>query len=73
MLIMKIIRGKLSKNKSTVYVVTRNQRRIQEEDYNNKIQAIERAELLIDALKEFDPRDARNVEIHITSYPQNFS
>ena len=70
---MRIIRDKLSKHKSTVYVVTRNQRRIQEEDYNNKIQAVERAELLIEALKKFDPRDARNVEIYITSYPQNFS
>lgn len=69
---MRIIRSKISKNKSTVYVVTRDKRRVQSEDYTNKLQAIERAELLIESLKQFDPTDSRKVEIFITSYPRNF-
>jgi hypothetical protein len=69
---MRIIRDKISKNKSPVYVVTRDKRRIQEQDYNNKLQAIERAEILVEALKKFDPEDARKVEVYITSYPRNF-
>ena len=69
---MKIIRDKISKNKNTVYVVTRDERRVQEQDYTNKLEAIDRAERLVEALKRFDPEDAKKVQIYITSYPQNF-
>lgn len=69
---MRIIRDKISKHKNTVYVVTRDERRVQEQDYTNKLEAIDRAERLVESLKRFDPEDAKKVQIYITSYPQNF-
>ena len=69
---MRIIRDKISKHKNTVYVVTRDERRVQEQDYTNKLEAIDRAERLVECLKRFDPEDAKKVQIYITSYPQNF-
>ena len=69
---MRIIRDKISKHKNTVYVVTRDERRVQEQDYTNKFEAIDRAERLVESLKRFDPEDAKKVQIYITSYPQNF-
>jgi hypothetical protein len=52
-----------------VYVVTRNQRRTEDRDYSELQDAELRAAKLKAVLKEWDPADARNVEVVRTKKP----
>lgn len=55
---------------SYVYVVTRNKRRIEEVNYTSKSSADHRAQALIEALKEWDPQDVKNVSVVKTQKPK---
>lgn len=52
-----------------VYVVTRNQRRIEDRDYSELHDAELRAAKLKAVLKEWDPADVKNVEVVRTKKP----
>lgn len=56
-------------NKQTVYVVTRNKRRIEDKNYSNAQDAEVRAEKLRDVLRQYDPADVRNVSVVSTKKP----
>ena len=49
--------------KQTVYVVTRNKRRIEDRNYSNAQDAELRADKLRDVLRKYDPSDVRNVSV----------
>lgn len=51
------------------YVVTRNQRRIEERNYQNISDAEIRAEQLRDVLKKWDPNQVSRVSIETTKTP----
>lgn len=57
------------KNKKSVYVVTRNKRRIEEENYNTEEEAQKRAEQLVQVLKKWKDPDQRKVEVVHTDSP----
>ena len=57
------------KNKKSVYVVTRNKRRIEEENYNTEEEAQVRAEQLIEVLKKWKDPDQKRVEVVYTDTP----
>lgn len=52
-----------------VYVVTRNSRRIEDRNYLEKIDAEQRAELLVATLKKWKDPDQRKVKVVHTSTP----
>ena len=52
-----------------VYVVTRNSRRIEEENYSSKQEAEERAEKLVKVLKKWKDPDQHRVEVVETPTP----
>jgi len=56
-------------NKQTVYVVTRNNRRIEDCNYKTQIDAEERAEALVAMLKRWNDPDQRRVKVVSTSSP----
>lgn len=55
--------------KQTVYVVTRNKRRIEDRNYSNAQDAELRADKLRDVLRKYDPSDVRNVSVVSTKKP----
>ncbi len=57
------------KNKKSVYVVTRNKRRIEEENYSTEEEAKKRAEQLVEVLKKWRDPDQRKVEVIHTDNP----
>jgi len=57
------------KNKKSVYVVTRNRRRIEEENYSTEEEAQKRAEQLVEVLKKWKDPDQRKVEVIHTDNP----
>ena len=57
------------KNKKSVYVVTRNKRRIEEENYSTEEEAKKRAEQLVEVLKKWKDPDQRKVEVIHTDNP----
>ncbi|MAG59319.1 hypothetical protein CMO96_00825 [Candidatus Woesebacteria bacterium] len=57
------------KKTRSVYVVTRNGRRIEEDNYFGEQQAKERAQALIKMLKEWDDDDKGSVDVIRTSQP----
>lgn len=57
------------KNKKNVYVVTRNKRRIEEENYSTEEEAQKRAEQLVKVLKKWKDPDQKKVEIVHTDNP----
>ena len=57
------------KNKKSVYVVTRNKRRIEEENYSTEEEAQKRAEQLVEVLKKWKDPDQRKVEVIHTDNP----
>lgn len=64
---MRTIRKNLIKGKDTFYVVTRNNRRVEDKNYKMKHEAEERAEALVRMIKEWDP--SSEVGIVMTSIP----
>tara|TARA_A100001037_G_C14796771_1_gene477087 strand:+ start:165 stop:350 length:186 start_codon:yes stop_codon:yes gene_type:complete len=56
-------------NDSNVYVVTRNNRRIEDLNYPTLSEAEIRADKLRKVLKRFDPNDIKNVSIKKTKKP----
>ncbi len=65
---MRTTRRNLIKGKDTFYVVTRNNRRVEDTNYKIKHEAEERAYALEYMVKEWDT--ASSVEIVMTSLPQ---
>ncbi len=57
------------KTKKSVYVVTRNKRRIEEENYSTEEEAQKRAEQLVEVLKKWKDPDQRKVEVVHTDNP----
>lgn len=53
-----------------VYVVTRNKRRVESQNYSSLSQAEQRAASLIAALKQFDPKDVKKVDVVKTKKPK---
>jgi len=53
----------------TVYVVTRNSRRIEDKNYSSREEAQARSEKLVSMLKEWKDPDQRKVKIVETSSP----
>lgn len=53
----------------TVYVVTRNSRRIEDRNYTSKEDAQVRAEKLVKTLKQYNDPDQRKVKVVKTSSP----
>lgn len=60
---------KLIKNKKLVYVVTRDKRRVEPQNYENEQDAQERASKLIDMLKKYSPDCVKKVSIIKTVNP----
>tara|TARA_B000000475_G_C15969701_1_gene436527 strand:- start:529 stop:717 length:189 start_codon:yes stop_codon:yes gene_type:complete len=56
-------------NQKMVYVVTRNSRRIEEENYSSRDEAQERAENLVKVLKKWKDPDQNRVKVVETSTP----
>jgi hypothetical protein len=56
-------------NQKTVYVVTRNSRRIEEENYSSRDEAQERAENLVKVLKKWKDPDQNRVKVVETATP----
>jgi hypothetical protein len=57
------------KQEKTVYVVTRNSRRIEDCNYSSKEEAEVRAEALVEMLKKWNDPDLNKVRIVETSTP----
>jgi hypothetical protein len=55
--------------KKTVYVVTRNSRRIEDRNYSSKDEANLRAEKLVSVLKQWKDPDVRKVKVVETDNP----
>jgi|13_taG_2_1085334.scaffolds.fasta_scaffold45994_3 hypothetical protein len=55
--------------KKTVYVVTRNSRRIEENNYSSKEDAENRAEKLVQVLKKWKDPDQKRVRVVETNNP----
>jgi hypothetical protein len=55
--------------KKTVYVVTRNSRRIEDRNYQSKDDANARAEKLVEVLKNWKDPDVRKVKVVATENP----
>jgi len=64
---MKIITRNLVKGKNAFYVVTRDGRRIEENNYKTQAEAQYRADVLYGMLKEWDPKGLGNIAIVKTS------
>ena len=58
------------KNDKAVYVVTRDGRRIEEENYSTHAQANDRADSLRSLLCEWDPPSAKTVRVVKTDKPR---
>lgn len=65
---MRTTRKSLIKGRDTFYVVTRDNRRVEEQNYKTKYDAEERAYALERLVKEWDPNST--IGIVITSIPQ---
>ena len=59
-----------TKQQKTVYVVTRNTRRIEEQNYDTKEEAEARAEKLIEVLKKWKDPDVKRVRVVETNTPR---
>jgi hypothetical protein len=55
--------------KNTVYVVTRNSRRVEENNYSSKEDAENRAEKLVQVLKKWKDPDQKRVRVVETNNP----
>jgi hypothetical protein len=55
--------------KKTVYVVTRNSRRVEENNYSSKEDAENRAEKLVQVLKKWKDPDQKRVRVVETNNP----
>ena len=64
---MKIITRDLVKGKDAFFIVTRDGRRIEDNNYKTQAEAQYRADALYGVLKEWDPRGLRNIAIVKTS------
>ena len=58
------------KQQKTVYVVTRNARRIEEQNYNTQEEAEVRAQKLIEVLKKWKDPDVKRVRVVETNTPR---
>ena len=58
------------KQQKTVYVVTRNTRRIEEQNYNTQEEAEVRAEKLVEVLKKWKDPDVKRVRVVETNTPR---
>lgn len=59
----------MNKKEKTVYVVTRNSRRIEDRNYTNKEDAQARAEVLVQVLKKWKDPDVKKVRVEQTTTP----
>lgn len=59
-----------TKQQKTVYVVTRNTRRIEEQNYDTKEEAEARAEKLVEVLKKWRDPDVKRVRVVETNTPR---
>ena len=59
----------MDKKEKTVYVVTRNSRRIEDRNYANKEDAQVRAETLVQVLKKWKDPDVKKVKVEQTTTP----
>lgn len=66
---MKIVRRHLLKDSSSCFVVTRNGRRVEDKNYQTKYEAENRADILNEMVKEWDPASVGKIEIVHTSLP----
>ena len=60
-----------TQKQKTVYVVTRNTRRIEEQNYNTKEKAEVRAAQLVVVLKKWKDPDIKRVKVIETNTPRN--
>jgi|TARA_B100001989_G_C24551613_1_gene475476 hypothetical protein len=58
------------KQQKTVYVVTRNTRRIEEQNYDTQEEAEVRAEKLVEVLKKWKDPDVKRVRVVETNTPR---
>lgn len=58
------------KQQKTVYVVTRNTRRIEEQNYDTQEEAQVRAEKLVEVLKKWKDPDVKRVKVVETNTPR---
>ena len=66
---IKIIKKNLKKNINPCYVVTRNHRRVEENNYSDQFLAQERAEKLVAMIYQYSPHEKDSVNIVYTSEP----
>ncbi len=59
-----------TKQQKTVYVVTRNTRRIEEQNYDTQEEAQVRAEKLVEVLKKWKDPDVKRVKVVETNTPR---
>lgn len=59
-----------TQKQKTVYVVTRNTRRIEEQNYNTKEKAEVRAAQLVEVLKKWKDPDIKRVKVIETNTPR---
>jgi hypothetical protein len=59
----------MNKKEKTVYVVTRNSRRVEDRNYTNKEDAQARAEVLVQVLKKWKDPDVKKVRVEQTTTP----
>lgn len=67
---MKLIKRNNNQSKGSVFVVTRDNRRIEHNNYSNYKSAEYRALKLVEMLKQFDTTTVNKVAIVQTSYPE---
>ena len=65
----KIIKKNLKKNVNPCYVVTRGNRRVEEQNYTDQFAAQERAEKLVAMILQYSPHEKDSVAIVYTSEP----
>ncbi len=64
------IRKNLKKDSESYFVVTRNGRRVEENNYKSKADAEYRAEKLINMIRDHSPHEKNSVSIFHTSEPR---
>lgn len=67
---MKLMRRNVSKDRTNVYVVTRDGRRVESRNYSSKADAEYRAAVLVDMLKQWDQTTMHKVALIYTSSPE---
>jgi len=67
---MKLIKRNLSKGPKQCYVVTRDGRRIEHINYKSQADAVNRASILSDMLKQWDQTTLHKIAIVHTSQPE---